>query len=535
MFKKKNKNAEELETTVTNKKTKKKFKKRYIVIGAIVLIIVVNTISGAMAGSAPMTVDVRTVTKGELTQTLDTSGTVESEEVKRYFAKTSGQIETLNVTLGETVKAGDNLLSYDVAKLEKQVKQAELEMQASDYGIDATITSLNNAQAKAAEAAKDYDEAVKYVQHYTDCVNSVKAELTKAAQAAQEVESLTAKLTDAQAKLQEKPNSEKRQQKVEDLTKELKTATKEAEKYDVAALNASLEVCSADLAAYESLKAQYEAGKETDPSIHNQRAQQTTLKEVNQLSKEQTQESLSLAKEGVTADFDGIVTAVTAVEGMSVTEGMELFTIANDKQVKVTIEVSKYDLPKIALNQRASIEINNKEYEGYVARIDRFAHANASGASVLSADIHIDNPDENIYLGIEGKVSIQTADVADAILVPMECINSDTDGDFCYVVKDNIVVRKDVEIGISSDEYTQIISGLSEGEQVIAVVTSDITEGMEVTPMDMSELEATKNGENATDSEENAESTQTDDSEANEDSAEDTGVSVEVEKETTAE
>lgn len=496
MFKKKTKNIEEMDTTVSNKKTKKKFKKRYIVIGALVLIIAVNTISGVVAGSKPITVDVRTVTKGELSQTLDTSGTVESEEVKRYFAKTSGQIETLNVTLGATVKAGESLLTYDVAKLEKQVKQAELEMQASNYGIDAAITSLNHSQAKAAEAAKDYDEAVKYVQHYTDCVNDVKGELTKASQAVQKVESLTAKLTEAQKSLAEKPNNEKRQKKVKDLTKELKTATKEAENYDVAALNASLEVCSADLAAYESLKAQYEATKETDPSIHNQRAQQSALKEANQLSKEQTQESLSLAKEGVTADFDGIVTAITAVEGMSVTEGMELFTIANDKQVKVSIEVSKYDLPKIALNQRATIEINNKEYEGYVAKIDRFAHANASGASVLSADIHIDNPDENIYLGIEGKVSIKTADVADVILVPMECINSDTEGDFCYVVENNIVVRKDVEIGISSDEYTQVLSGLKEGEQVIAVVTSDISEGMEVTPMDMSELEAKDSTEN---------------------------------------
>jgi len=165
-------------------------------------------------------------------------------------------------------------------------------------------------------------------------------------------------------------------------------------------------------------------------------------------------------------------------------EGSELFVIANDKKVKITIEVSKYDLEKIALDQQATITINNHQYEGHVAKIDRYAHMNQSGASVLGADIHIDNPDENIYLGIEGKVSIETAALSDILLVPIECINSDTTGDFCLVVEDGSIVRKDVELGISSDEYSQIVSGLAEGDQVIAEVTGDLTEGMNVTPVE---------------------------------------------------
>ena len=172
------------------------------------------------------------------------------------------------------------------------------------------------------------------------------------------------------------------------------------------------------------------------------------------------------------------------MEGQTVAQGTPLFTIANEKQVKVAIEVSKYDLARIAVNQQAKIVINNKEYEGYVAKIDRFAHTNASGASVLSADIHISNPDENIYLGIEGKVSIQTAEVKDVILIPMECINADTEGDFCYVVENGIIVRKNVEIGVSSDEYSEVLSGLKEGEQVVSQVSGELVEGMKVTPMD---------------------------------------------------
>ncbi|MBR1693153.1 MAG: efflux RND transporter periplasmic adaptor subunit [Lachnospiraceae bacterium] len=478
MFKKKDKN-QQVEAVNTGKK-KKKFKKRYVVLAVLVIAIIAAAANNRMAADRPVSVMVKTVGTGDLTQTLDVSGTVESEETKIYFANTSAQIQSLNAELGGTVKKGDSLLTYNVDKLERTAKQAELEAKASDYGIDAAVTTLNYSQQKAAQAAKDYEDAVKYVNHYSAMVTSIKEDLLKASQAAEKVKSLTSELSDAQKKLQQKPNSEKLQNKVKELTSDLKEANKEVAKYDVTALNASLETCSADLAAYESLKAQYEAQKEADPSISSQRSQQSTLREVNELAKQQTEESIETAREGVVADFDGIVTSVGAVEGMTVMEGTELFTVASDKQVKVSIEVSKYDLQKLAVGQRAEITINNQEYEGYVAKIARFAHVTQSGSSVLSADIHIDNPDDNIYLGIEGKVHIQTASAENTLLLPMECINADAKGDFCYVVENGVLVRKDVEIGISSDEYSQILSGLDEGAQVVSVVTADLTEGMNV-------------------------------------------------------
>ena len=480
MFKKK---VHSEDAQVTTGKKKKKLKKRYIVLGVVAIFIVGSIVSSGLSASVPTPVTVRTVETGTLSETLDTSGIVESEEIKNYFAKVNGEVQALNAEIGTSIKAGENLLSYNVEQMERDVKLATLEMTATSYGIDASITSMNYAQQKAAEAAKDYEDAVKYVEHYSTCVNNIKGDLTKASQAAAAVEELSLELKEQQGKLEQKPNSEKIQKKIKSLQKELDDATKEVKKYDTVALQAALETCSADLAAYEGLKAQYETQKEGDPAYHNQLAQQATLKQANNIQKSATTEELEEARTGVKAEFDGIITEVSVVEGQTVAQGTPLFTVANDKKVKVSIEVSKYDLAKIAVGQQAKIVINNNEYEGTVAKIDRFAHTNVSGASVLGADIHINNPDENIYLGIEGKVSIQTAEVADAILIPMECINADTEGDFCYVVEDGVIVRKNVEIGISSDEYSEVLSGLQVGEQVISQVSGELAEGMKVTPI----------------------------------------------------
>ena len=50
--------------------------------------------------------------------------------------------------------------------------------------------------------------------------------------------------------------------------------------------------------------------------------------------------------------------------------------------------------------------------------------------------------------------------------------------------------EKMVEIGISNDEYTQIISGLDEGDRVVTEVTAEMTEGMTVTAMTQEEYDA---------------------------------------------
>ncbi|MDD2970046.1 MAG: RND transporter, partial [Lachnospiraceae bacterium] len=67
------------------------------------------------------------------------------------------------------------------------------------------------------------------------------------------------------------------------------------------------------------------------------------------------------------------------------------------------------------------------------------------------------------------------------LLVPIEAVNADTEGDFCYVVENDIIVRKPVTIGITSDEFVEIVEGLSDGDQVIKTLPVGAEEGSKVT------------------------------------------------------
>ena len=92
--------------------------------------------------------------------------------------------------------------------------------------------------------------------------------------------------------------------------------------------------------------------------------------------------------------------------------------------------------------------------------------AAVSSASIM-ATIHIDNPDENIFLGVDAKVTIQAAEARDVLVLPTEAVNIGKDGTFCWVYEDGIMKKRSITIGVTSDDCAEITQGIDEGEQVI--------------------------------------------------------------------
>ena len=114
---------------------------------------------------------------------------------------------------------------------------------------------------------------------------------------------------------------------------------------------------------------------------------------------------------------------------------------------------------------------------------------NSNNTPVVSAEIEITNPDEDIYLGVEAKINIHAQKEENALLIPVEAINSDKNGDFVYIVENGVVVRRNVTTGVSSDEYTQIVEGIKEGDQVMTDISTGVTEGMQVTVIPQTDTE----------------------------------------------
>ena len=127
--------------------------------------------------------------------------------------------------------------------------------------------------------------------------------------------------------------------------------------------------------------------------------------------------------------------------------------------------------------------INGKNYEGEVIAIDGMAKTNASNATVVTAYIRIKQPDESIYLGLDAKIKITCKEEKDTILVPINCVNYDKEGTFCFVVVDGKLERREVMTGISSDTDMQILEGLSVDDMVVSEMVTGLEEGVDVNPL----------------------------------------------------
>ena len=256
---------------------------------------------------------------------------------------------------------------------------------------------------------------------------------------------------------------------------------------DTSALEAELEKASNTLAELQSRLSSQQAVAESDPSAVTAEEKEkmeitNNLSELDQMS---AQELVEAAKKGIKADFNGVITKVSVVEGATTALGTELFTLQNTDKINVNVNVSKYDYDKLKEGQSADITLAGKTYEGEVTSISHVATQNEKGASLISADVRIKNPDEDIFFGVDAKVTIHAEEADDVVVLPAEVVNIGKTGSFCYVIENGVITKKDITTGISSDEYVEVLDGIQEGDEVIRDLGS-LEEGMQAEPVDAS-------------------------------------------------
>ena len=445
-------NTTELVKAELTPQQKKKRKKR-IIGGVIAAALVLFIVSRVLTPAALPVVMVRSAEKGTVKQTIDTSGTVKTEQQKTYFSPLAAKVEACKVQEGDAVEAGQVLLTYDAQDLENRKKEAALQNDEAYYGYQ-------NTMDKNSKDTSEYSRSSHDVEILEQQVENAKAE----------VRALKQYLTDMGCFLREAQNdnhknlAEEYQAKIDQATNQL--AVKEEE----------LAEFQSDLSEQKGIKNSTESTMMTADA----KKQAEASKELQALKSAEVTDAVAQVGDGIKADFAGIVTGVKPVDGSNVENGGELFTVSSIEKVCVDVSFSKSDLEKIEEGQKAVATIAGKQYEGTVTRISRAAAKNEKGASIIQGEIHIDNPDADLYLGVDARVMVEGNKAENVVMIPVEAINIGKDGSFVYVVTDGMVQKRMVTAGISSDEYTEIKKGLEVGEQVIISVDAGIEEGMAV-------------------------------------------------------
>lgn len=486
MFRKKNQQAEiqGLDPAGAGKPQKKKKKmnkklKRRIIFGtAAVVIIAGMTLPKYLVPEVPPIVMTEAVGKGDVRQILSTSGLIQSERQKTYYSPITGNIALCKVEQGGTVEEGKELVTFDTEDLELAAKEASLTNWANqnDYQDNLNKNTDNHViQDQEAMQVMGYQSMVngkeQEIRYVNECISNLEYQITA---------------------LERDPDEDMNQKK---LNKKYLEYQKQIKDYQtkLAVLQDELADLNKLLSEHESEQKTAENGTLTESEINKINAQ----RQLSTLAEQKAKNELEKASKGIFAEFSGIVTESEIYEGTYLTEGAKMFTVESNREVKVEIFISKYDLEKVELGQKADIEIGANTYKGSLTVLNKVAEKNDQGTPMIKGEIHIENADENVYLGMEAKIKLLTGEAENVVIIPVQAVNTGKDGDFCYIVENGIITKRNIVTGISSDEYIEIKEGLTEGDRLVSSLPEMLTEGMTVTEMPAEGMGAAMSGDAA--------------------------------------
>lgn len=473
--------------TQAEKKRRKKIIRNLIILA--ILVVVIGFCALACSSASGTTINPVTTIQpqiGNVEEMVSTNGTVESEETKVYFAPVSGRLSEVCVQPGEVVQAGDLLIAYDMEQMAESLKQAELQYAAGSSSYNGSLAGSKDAQTKLNEANINIPVLEQQIKDEEACIKQLSDRLTTIkTDTANSLAAENMNLQKQLIELQKDPvgnadaitNVQLAMQTNQYLSTIAGTSGAQAD------LQKAIETEQEKLAGYQEYLAEMEnQQKQAEAEILNsyQKENLSATEQMNLLTYENVLADYNTAQAGITAEFEGIVTEVGAIEGMTVGEGTQLLTLENSNEICIVFSVTKYDLARIAIGQKADITISGNVYEGTITRIDRMATMSDSGNAAVGAGIHLENPDENVYLGLDAKIEIHAGVAENALLIPVSALNADKAGDFVFVEENGLAVRKDIVTGISSTEYIEVKEGLSETDKVIVSSALALEEGMAV-------------------------------------------------------
>jgi multidrug efflux pump subunit AcrA (membrane-fusion protein) len=159
----------------------------------------------------------------------------------------------------------------------------------------------------------------------------------------------------------------------------------------------------------------------------------------------------------------------------------KIANIKTDALPTLSINLTEIDVPKIKIGDKATITFDafsDKTFTGKVISIDMVGSV-SSGVTNYPTVILLDTKSNEILpnMGVSANIITNTKD--DVLLVTSTAIKTDDNGNnYVQIMKNGKPVNQNVEIGLSSDTQTEIISGLKEGD---TVVTSTITAATKTT------------------------------------------------------
>ncbi|MDB4164934.1 efflux RND transporter periplasmic adaptor subunit [Gammaproteobacteria bacterium] len=219
---------------------------------------------------------------------------------------------------------------------------------------------------------------------------------------------------------------------------------------------------------------------------------------------DQIEDQLSNTK--IVSPIDGVVTSLdikvgeTAIASSTNIPGSSLMTIANPASIYTEVLVDEADVANIAIGQRVeivAIAYPDQPMIGtvrYIANTAKIAPGRQGLSFTVKIDI-IDAGDVVLRPGMSCRAEIFTRQDQRVTAVPLQAILFEEDraalrNDYFVFVNDNGIARKTkIEVGISDDEYQELLTGIEGNVEIVVGPDEELRHLLEGDEIDTTRLE----------------------------------------------
>lgn len=182
------------------------------------------------------------------------------------------------------------------------------------------------------------------------------------------------------------------------------------------------------------------------------------------------------ARGNVVAPVSGTLVSLSAVENGFVSPSMPVAVIDGVDQMKVQVSVSEALIPKLALGDQADIYVSSVDasFVGTIRAVEKTANMQTKLYTVtLSVPAEVGG----LLSGMFADVTFHTDASADTIVIPTQAILTSNDTRYVFVVENDTARYVEVTTGLTGSGVTEVLSGLTPGQQLVTVGQSYLSDG----------------------------------------------------------
>ncbi|MDI6781719.1 MAG: efflux RND transporter periplasmic adaptor subunit [bacterium] len=184
----------------------------------------------------------------------------------------------------------------------------------------------------------------------------------------------------------------------------------------------------------------------------------------------------------ITSPISGIVTQKQIKEGSWIIQGQLLAIVVSSEEFVAKVNLDEVDISKISLGMPASVIPDAFLGRVVTGRIEKIAPSPRliEKINTFEVTIQLKASDIDIRSEMLCDVVIVSGIKKDVIKIPQEAVVNIEGKDYCFVIRDNIVSKKELTLGFRNPNEVEVLSGLKQGEEIVLNPPSELKDEVRV-------------------------------------------------------